>query len=64
MRVGIRTGRAHHFDLQQSFITIVQQVTGLSAVNSDNSKKKLSTQTKSHGSRTSIDHDLYAVLEI
>lgn len=39
---------AYHFDLEESFVTVVEEVFCLSAVDSDDTQKKLTAEPQSH----------------
>jgi hypothetical protein len=54
----MKTSGAHHLNFEQSLITVVQEVLGLPAVDTYDTKKKLAAQAKSHDFELLADNDL------
>jgi hypothetical protein len=56
--------RAYHLDLEQRFIAVVEQISRLAPVDSDDAEKQLPAQAQSHWRRRLVDHDLDAVFQV
>lgn len=51
----------YHFDLHQSFVAVVQKVSCLAAVDPDDTKEQLASQSQRHGCLTRRDDLLDAL---
>lgn len=54
----------YHLDLHHGFIAVIQEVTRLALIDSDDTKQKLSTQSQGHGRLVRRDDGLDAVCDI
>lgn len=62
--VRVRYASAHHFYLHHGLVAIIEQVTRLALINSDNTKQKLTRKTESHWRLIRRDDSFDAVCDI
>jgi hypothetical protein len=54
----------YHLKLEQRFVTIIEKIPRLSAVDPHDTEEKLSRQTKSHGSLSLVDDGIDTGLDV
>lgn len=68
LRVGWQRGRetrvTYHLDLHECFIAVVEEITGLAAVDSDDAEQELATETEGERRIVGGDDGIDTVLQI
>lgn len=57
-------GLTNHLDLEEGLIAVIEQITSLAAIDSNDTEQKLTAQSQSHGSLVWGNYGIYTVGKI